>query len=569
MYNLKQNIRGDFFGGLNAGVVALPLAMAFGVESGLGATAGLVGAIVLSIITALTGATSLMISGPTAAMTLVSSLIIANELERAASTDAALTTLFVIFLLAGFLQVIFGLIRLGKYIRFVPYPIISGFMNGIGIVMVLIQILPLIGHPVDIHIGSLFNTIPQAIHDVNWQAIILGASTIAIVYLFPKITRVIPSTLVAIVVASLAAYLLKWSVPTVGDVSDEWITWRWHYLIKFDHTQWSDVFIPALTIALLGSVDTLLTCLVVDMVTGEDHKSDRELIGQGAGNVLSAIAGGLPGSSAILRTMLSINSGARTRIASLIHSAFLLFVLLEVGNIIHFIPFAVLGGILITVGFTIIDYKGLRDVFKIPKSDALLMLLVMIVTIFAGLLPAFVIGIIFASLSFVKKMANQNIAKTESLLLMPANEVDLSTIEPIYLSREVLIQELSGPLFFGFASYFKEALTALPNTRAVIFRMERVPFIDQSGLYALRDVLKHLRKKEIVLYFTGIQPEPKEQLFKMGIIPELIQESNLFNSFAHAADELEQFLKDNPSAKLKKTTLKEDLDLDQLKDRLN
>jgi SulP family sulfate permease len=267
--------------------------------------------------------------------------------------------------------------------------------------------------------------------------------------------------------------------------------------------------------------------------------------------------------------MLSINSGARTRTASLIHSAFLIFVLFEIGNIIHFIPFAVLGGILITVGFTIIDYKGLRDIFKIPKSDALLMLLVMIVTIFAGLLPAFVIGIIFASLSFVKKMANQNIARTESLLLRPANEVDLSTIEPIYLSREVLIQELSGPLFFGFASYFKEALTALPNTRAVIFRMERVPFIDQSGLYALRDVLKHLRKKEIVLYFTGIQPEPREQLFKMGIIPELIQESNLFNSFAHAADELEQFLKGNPSAKLKKTTLKEDLDLDRLKDRLN
>jgi SulP family sulfate permease len=568
MYNIRESLKGDFFGGINAGIVALPLAMAFGVESGLGATAGLVGAIVLSIVASIVGGMPLFISGPTGLMTVVSSLIIANELERASTPEAALTTIFVIFLLAGFFQILLGVIRVGEYIKFVPYSIVSGFMSGIGLLMIMIQIFPLFGHPADIHVLNLFNSFFEVVQNINGSALSLGIATILIIYFFPKITKAIPATFVALLVVSLSAYFLKLDVPIIGDVSSAWIKWRWSHLITFDRTLWNDVLMPAATLALLGALDTLLTAVVVDMFSGGSHPHNRQLIGQGLGNIFSAIAGGLPGAGATMRTMLNIRSGAKTRLSVFIHAAFLLLVLFEVGNFINYIPFAALAGILITVGINIIDYKGLRDVARIPKSDALVMIVVMLVTIFFGLLQAFAVGIILASLSFVKKMADQNLGKTDTLVLMP-DEVDLSAIEPVYLSREVFIQELSGPLFFGFASHFKEALKAIPNARAVMFRMERVPFIDQSGLYALQEVLKHLKQRQIVVVFTGLQEEPLKQLQKINIIPDLIQASNIFPSFGHAADKLEQFLKENPSNKVKKVSLNDDLQIKRLKDRLN
>jgi sulfate permease, SulP family len=568
MQSIKETIKGDFFGGINAGIVALPLAMAFGVESGLGATAGLVGAIVLSIVVSIIGGMPLLISGPTGPMTVVSSLIIANELERASTPEAALTTIFVIFLLAGLLQIVLGLLKVGEYIKFVPYSIVSGFMSGIGLLMIIVQLFPLLGHPADIHILNIFKSFFSVVQNINWSAVSLGIATIVIIYLFPKITKAVPATFVALLVISIGAYFLKLDVPTIGDVSSEWMKWRWSHLITFDRTLWDDVLIPASTLALLGAVDTLLTTVVVDMFSGGNHPQNKQLIGQGIGNVLSAVTGGLPGAGATMRTMLNIRSGAKTRLSIFIHAAFLLLVLFEVGNFINYIPFAALAGILITVGINIIDYKGLRDVTRIPVSDALVMIVVLLVTIFFGLLQAFAAGIILASLSFVKKMADQNLGKAETLLLMP-DEVDLSVIEPVYLSREVFIQELSGPLFFGFASHFKEALKAIPNARAVIFRMERVPFIDQSGLYALQEVLKHLKQKHIVVVFTGLAEGPKEQLRKINIIPDLVKESEIFSSFGHAADKLEQFLKDNPSNKVKKVNLNDDLEIKRLKDRLN
>jgi SulP family sulfate permease len=568
MYNLRENLRGDFFGGVNASIVALPLAMAFGVESGLGATAGIVGAIVLCIAVSLIGGMPLLISGPTGPMTVVSSLIIAGEMEQASNQEAALATIFVIFILAGIFQIFLGLLKVGEYIKFVPYSIVSGFMNGIGLLMILIQVFPLLGHPADIHVIDLVRSFNAVIHNINIQALLLGIATIAIIYLFPRINKTIPATLVALIACSVSAYFLSLDVPNIGDVSSEWMKWRWSHLITFDHALWSDVLIPAATLAVLGAVDTLLSAVVVDMFTGGNHPSNKQLIGQGFGNVLSAIAGGLPGAGATMRTMMSIRSGAKTRVAAFVYAAILMLVLFEVGNFINFIPFAVLAGILITVGVSIIDYKGLRDLLRIPKSDAFVMIVVMLVTIVFGLLQAFAAGIILASLSFVKKMADQNMTKTQSLTLEPGEEDDLSNVEPIYLSREVFIQELSGPLFFGFASHFKKALKAIPNARAVIFRMERVPFIDQSGLYALQDVLKHLRQKHIIVMFTGLQSGPHEQLQKIEIIPKLIKKEDIFSSFANAADKLEKYLKENPSNKIK-INLQDDLEIRHLRDRLN
>jgi sulfate permease, SulP family len=566
VYRVKENLTGDFFGGVNVAIVSLPLAMAFGVESGLGATAGLIGCIVLGLVASWFGGTPLLISGPTGPMTVVSSLVIANELERSSDIGTALTTLFIIFLLAGLFQIFLGLIRIGQYIHFVPYSLVSGFMSGIGLMMVVFQLLPLLGHASTLHFQEILISFGE-LSSFNVYALGLGLATLSIIYLFPRFTKAVPSTLIALIIITSVSYFLKLKVPTIGDVPDEWMRWRWSHLIAFDQTQWSDVLLPAITLSLLGSVDTLLTCLVTDTVTGNNHNSDKELIAQGTGNIMSAIAGGLPGAGATVRTMLNIRSGAKTKMSVVIQSALLALVFFEVADFIHFIPLSVLAAILISVGISIIDYKSLLTIFKISPSDGWVMVVVMLTTLVFGLLPAFAAGVILASLLFVKKMADENTGKTKQLHLIP--QIDREGIEPVYFSREVYVQELQGPLFFGFAFHFKQALKELPHSRAIIFRMERVPFIDHSGIFALQEVIGHLKAKGMILIFTGLHPSVEDQLSKSDIVPQLVHPEMIFNSFAHAADWLEKFLKENPERKLSKSNLYKDLDLKFLKNRSN
>ena len=567
-YDWRRNARGDFFGGLNAAVVAIPLAMAFGVESGLGAAAGLIGAFVLCSVAAMVGGTPLLISGPTAPMTVVSSIIVANTLETATTLEEGLSTIFVIFFLAGAFQVVLGFLRIGQYIRFAPYPLISGFMSGVGLLMISLQIFPLVGESAKMHMSDVIGGMGEAIAGMNAAALTMGLLTIFIIYIFPKITKAFPSTLVALIVVSVIAYFLPWKVPVIGDIPNEWMEWKWSHLQGIDHTLWKEVLVPSLTLALIGSVDTLLTSLVADMMSHSRHRSNRELVGQGIGNMLSALTGGLPGSGATLRTVLNIRSGARTRWSALLHSAFLILVLLEVSQWISHIPLAVLAGILFTVGVSIIDYKGLSDIRKIPKGDAAIILTVLLLTLFVGVLQAFAAGIVLASLFFVKKMADKNSTQSEPLALIPQYEEGLG-LHPSSLAREVYIQEFNGPLFFGFASYFKEAFSELPYMRAVIFRMDHVPFVDHSGMVALEEVLNQLKNKKIIILLTGLQAEPEQQMRKMNIIPGLVREQRVFANFSSGADWLVRYLKDNPSPHLREMVIRTTLDLDELRHRLN
>jgi len=562
MYNLRDSWRGDLVGGLNTAIVALPLAMAFGVESGLGASAGIAGAITLAFVAAFFGGTPLLISGPTGAMTVVSSLIIARSFEQSPDTETALATIFIIFLLTGVFQIFFGLIKVGQYIRFVPYPIVSGFMSGIGLLMIVFQLLPLLGHHSSIHFNEIVQSL-RHLDDVNYQALSLGIITILIIYFFPTITKKVPATLAALVGATAIAVVFRLDVPTIRDIPDNWITWRWAHLVDYDHASWSHVVLPALTLALLGSIDTLLTSLVVDITTGSTHKSNKELVGQGLGNIASAIAGGIPGAGATLRTLVNVRSGAKTKASVIIHSLVLLLVLFEIG-LVNVIPLSVLAGILITVGISIVDYKALRQVFAISISDGVVMVVVMLVTVVFGLPYAFATGVVLASLLFAKKMADQAIKKSDSIVLMPPFKADSADLEPFYMSREVYVQQLNGPWFFGFAVHFRDAMQAFPEARAIIFRMENVPFVDHSGIVALQEAIRSLKSREILVIFAGLQPLVRNQMKAANVEPEMI-----FKSFGAAADWLENYLKKNPAPKLRKANLEKDFELNRLKDRLN
>jgi SulP family sulfate permease len=537
-----SNLRGDFFGGVTAGVVALPLALAFGVQSGMGAIAGIYGAIAVGIFAAWFGGTSTQISGPTGPMTVVSAVVIATEIELHGSFDAALGTIIAIFFLAGALQILLGVLKIGQYIRYMPYPVVSGFMSGIGIIIIVLQLFPFLGHSSPKKILDIFSELPNVLPDIKIESVLLALATITTIYLFPKITKLIPSALVALVVLTGISTLIGLDVATIGNIPDGLPALQFEYFMHIDYSEPMLIIIPAITLAALGTIDSLLTSIVADNMTKTQHNSNKELIGQGLGNMAAAVIGGIPGAGATMRTVVNINSGGKTRLSGVIHGLALLLVLVGAGAYAKLIPLPVLAGILITVGIGIIDYKGLKHIAHVPKTDAVVMLVVLIMTVFVDLLQAVAVGMVLASVLFMKKMSD--IAEDKS----STGSVDAFATEVVWMDEtnlsddirhKVFIQHFDGPIFFGFASKFQEMTRALPEVDVVILRMKKVPYIDQSGMYAIEDAVMALQEKKILVLITAIQEQPKDMLRQIGVIPGLIAEEHLYKDFMQCVKALE------------------------------
>ena len=537
-----SNLRGDFFGGVTAGVVALPLALAFGVQSGMGAIAGIYGAIAVGILAAWFGGTSTQISGPTGPMTVVSAVVIATEIELHGSLDAALGTIIAIFFLAGVLQILLGVLKIGQYIRYMPYPVVSGFMSGIGVIIILLQVFPFLGHSSPKKILDIFSELPNVLPDIKMESVFLALATIATIYLFPKITKLIPSALVALVVLTGISTLMGLDVAIIGNIPDGLPALQLESFMHIDYSEPMLIIIPAITLAALGTIDSLLTSIVADNMTKTQHNSNKELIGQGLGNMAAAVIGGIPGAGATMRTVVNINSGGKTRLSGVIHGLALLLVLVGAGAYAKLIPLPVLAGILITVGIGIIDYKGLKHIAHVPKTDAVVMLVVLIMTVFVDLLQAVAVGMVLASVLFMKKMSD--IAEDKS----STGSVDDFATEVVWMDEtnlsddirhKVFIQHFDGPIFFGFASKFQEMTRALPEVDVVILRMKKVPYIDQSGMYAIEDAVMALQEKKILVLITAIQEQPKDMLRQIGVIPGLIAEEHLYKDFMQCVKALE------------------------------
>ncbi len=540
LFNPKT-LKGDIFGGVTAAVVALPLALAFGVQSGMGAIAGLYGAIVLGFFAALFGGTSTQISGPTGPMTVVSSAIIAGEIAIYGSVEEAIGTIVATFVLAGIFLIFMGVFRIGQYIRYMPYPVVSGFMSGIGFIIIIFQIFPFFGMQSPKTIIDVFTNMGSIIESINIQAFILASATLAIIYLFPKVTKAIPSTLVALIVLSIVSTFMALDVPIIGDIPkglpdvhiDTLLNMDWHHPMV--------LIIPALTLAALGAIDSLLTSVVADNMTKTQHDSNKELIGQGIGNAFAGIIGGLPGAGATMRTVVNIRSGGQTKLSGIIHSIVLIVVLLGAGAYAKLIPLPVLAGILVSVGIGIIDYKGLKHIKDVPRADAVVMILVLILTVFVDLLQAVGVGLVLASLLFMKQMADLAEVKSTGNTLSNCETVlpDESDI-PEDLKKKIYIQHFDGPIFFGFVSHFKTIIQDLPEVKYVILRMEKVPMIDQSGMYAIEDAVLELEQKGIRVIVTGIQKQPKAMLENIELIPELVPYEDIYEDFSNALKTLKK-----------------------------
>ncbi|WP_299115991.1 SulP family inorganic anion transporter [uncultured Winogradskyella sp.] len=621
MKNLFGNIKGDAFGGITAGIVALPLALAFGVSSGLGPSAGIYGAIFISFFAALFGGTNTQISGPTAPMTAVSMVVIASIIAaNNGSLEKALPAILTVFLFAGLLQIGFGILGLGKYIRYIPYPVVSGFMTAIGVIILITQILPAIGYypkedkafveefqpnveevvitrylnnTKDTKENGILNlsdyeasvnhgksltesqrfdesktiagknssgvlgtikVLPRALKDINWLELILALSTVFIIYGFKRITTKVPSTLVALVVMTAIAIGFGLDYISIPEIPAGLPEFKSEIFTGFSLGSLTPYFFTALTLALLGSIDSLLTSVVADNMTKTKHKPNKELVGQGIGNSIASLFGGIPGAGATIRTVVNINSGGKTKLSGMIAGVLLFIILLALAPLASKIPAAVLAGILITVGIGVIDYKGLKAIPSLPKdlnigplklsSEVLIMIVVLVLSSLWDLVYAVGIGLVLASLFFMKKIGDITSNKS---VIKPLHEkpwADESGV-PSTLKEEVVIKHIEGPLFFGSTSGFQHLAKQIPMTaKTVVIRMEKLTYMDQSGLYAMEDVLFDLRKQDVKILMTGILKQPKLLMERIDIIPDLIPTEYIFKDFETCLNWIKENVKD-------------------------
>jgi SulP family sulfate permease len=606
MKKFFSNFKGDAFGGITAGIVALPLALAFGVSSGLGPSAGLYGAIFLSFFAAIFGGTNTQISGPTAPMTAVSMVVIAGIIAlNDGDVSKALPAILTVFLLAGLFQVGLGVLGFGKYIKYIPYPVVSGFMTAIGVIILITQILPALGYypKEDAEFVNQFKpeaqeiilenilkeaagegvlvlenfeetidrghkissedilkesktlasndasgvlgaikSLPKAIQQINWLELMLALGTIFIIYGFKRITKAVPSTLVALVVMSVVAIGFGLDYRPIEEIPIGLPIPNLEIFTSFSLSSITPYIFTALTLALLGAIDSLLTSVVADNMTKTKHKPNKELIGQGVGNSIAAVFGGLPGAGATIRTVVNINSGGKTKLSGMIAGIMLLFVLLVLAPIASKIPAAVLAGILVTVGIGVMDYKGLKAIPSLPRdmklgpfkmsSEVLIMVVVLLLSTFWNLVYAVGVGLIIASLMFMKKIGDLTSERSDVKSLLKEKAWDDEIDFPQKLKEEVFIKHLKGPLFFGSTSDFHQLAKQIPKTAStVVIRLGRMQYIDQSGLYAMEDVLVDLRKDNINVLFVGLVKQPRYMMERIGIIPELIPKEHIFGTF--------------------------------------
>ncbi|MFO8036895.1 MAG: SulP family inorganic anion transporter [Anaerolineales bacterium] len=544
-YDLKY-LRGDLIGGLVTGIVALPLALAFGVQSGLGAVAGLYGAIALGILAPIFGGTPTQASGPTGPMTVVSAALVSAAVDFTGTLESALGIIFLTFLLAGAFQIVFGLLNIAGYIKFLPYPVISGFMSGVGLIIILLQIYPFAGVVAPKSTISVITELPRFLENLNWAAIGLGSLTVLIYYLFPKVTKAVPSALVALIFSTLLSYFLKLDVPLIGEIPSGLPELQLGGLFSIDPEAYLLVLEYALVLAVLGSIDSLLTSVIADNITKTKHDSNRELVGQGIGNMVTALVGGIPGAGATKGTVVNINSGGRTRLSGVIHGLFLLAVLLGIGGLAAYIPLSVLAGILIPIGFAIIDYRGFKHITQVPRADAVVLIAVFAITTFGSLIQAVGVGVVLASLLFMKRssdLAEQG-TSLKAMAGMEGEEIWSDEREFYQEFKDcVYIKHLYGPMFFGFTSHFQELIQNLDESVCtLIIRMDRVPHMDQSGLYAMEEAILDLTQQGVLVVLTGVHLQPYDMLRTIDIVPDLLPEEQVFETFEESIPWIKQRL---------------------------
>ena len=520
-----NNLRGDLLGGLTAAIVALPLALAFGVSSGAGAITGLYGAIFVGFFAALFGGTPSQITGPTGPMTVIMATVFSTLIAK--NPDVGVEMAFTVVMLGGLFQVLFGILQLGKYIVLIPYAVISGFMSGIGIIIIFIQIGPFLGHRGSASVVESLSKIPDFLSNLNPAAAALGIITLIILFLTPRrVSSVIPSPLLALLIGTLISvfFLGDSNLILIGEIPTGLPKPQ---LPVFTFEQLNTMLVNGLMLGALGSIDSLLTSLVADNITRTNHDSDRELIGQGIGNIMSGLFGGLPGAGATMRTVVNVHAGGRTALSGIFHSVILLVTLLWAGKLTEIIPQTILAGILLKVGIDIIDWGFLKRAHKLSLKAAGIMYSVLLLTVFVDLVTAVAVGVFMANLLTVKRLSDLQLDEVKAIV-EPHNEAPLSDEEKQLLQKakgRLLLLHLVGPMSFGAAKAISKQMGMVEQYDILILVLSNVSCLGITMSLALENMVQEAYRKRSEVFFVVASAEIKARLKNLNIWNILVSQN--------------------------------------------
>lgn len=534
-YN-KKNFMSDLMAGIIVGIVALPLAIAFGIASGVTPEKGIITAIVAGFLVSLLGGSKVQIGGPTGAFI----VIIYGIIQKYGIEGLTIATI-----MAGVFLILFGLLKLGTIIKYIPYPIVVGFTSGIAVTIFTTQIKDLFGLTIDTVPSDFIEKWACYIQHFStadlWCSLV-GIVSVVIIAITPKFSKKIPGSLVAIIVMTIAALLLKQyagitSIETIGDrfnvsnaipdVQVPAMTWE---TIK-------SLVAPAMTIAVLGAIESLLSATVADGVIGDHHNSNTELVAQGVANLASPLFGGIPATGAIARTMTNINNGGRTPVAGIIHAVVLLLILLFLSPLTRHIPMACLAGVLVIVSYNMSEWRTIRGMMKNPKADIAVLFTTLLLTVVFDLTIAIAAGLLMAVVLFMRRiMESTNISVIHDQIDMTADAESNHRDDKVEVAEGVEVYEIDGPFFFGIASKFDDVMHTMGEKSKVrIIRMRKVPFIDSTGLHNLSNLIRASRKEGIEVILSGVNPSVRETLLKAGI-DRLVGEENICANIHIAAE---------------------------------
>ncbi len=525
-----KNLRGDIFGGVTAAIVSLPIALAFGVASGAGATAGLYGAVLVGFFAALFGGTPTLISEPTGPMTVVITGVIASLVAR--DPENGLSMAFAVIILAGIFQIIFGSLRLGKYITMMPYSVISGFMSGIGVILIILQIPPFLGHasPKGGVLGAL-KAFPELISTLNPLETILGAMTIALIFLTPsKVKRLIPPQLIALIVGTVVSLVFfgDSDIRRIGEITAGLPSFRMPF---FSIDQIQLMIINGAVLGMLGCIDSLLTSVIADSLTQTEHNSNKELIGQGIGNIMSGLFGGLPGAGATMGTVVNIQTGAKTAVSGLTRAIILLIVVVWAAGLTRSIPLAVLAGIALKVGIDIIDWKFLKRAHYLSLKTAAIMYCVMALTVFVDLIVAVGVGVFIANILTINRLAEIQEDAVKSIDHHEGEDAEILSIEGKELLKEangkILILDLGGPMSFGAAKAITQRQTILDQYKVLILDLTKVPLLGVTATLALEKLIDDAYRQALDVYIVGSDGKIQKRLQRFNILDRIPHQNRM------------------------------------------
>ena len=541
-----RNVKGDIFGGITAAVIALPMALTFGVASGAGASAGLWGAILIGFFAALFGGTPTLISEPTGPMTVVMTAVVASLI--AANPDNGLAMAFTVVMLAGIFQIIFGVLKLGRYVTLMPYTVISGFMSGIGVILIILQTAPFLGQdsPKGGVIGTIQN-LPNLLANINPLETLLAALTVAILFLCPRqIKKNFPPQLLALIVGTLISTFLL-SNTVIGPVGSEIrVGLPSLQLPTFTPDKIREMVVDGLVLGMLGCIDALLTSLVADSLTRTEHNSNKELVGQGIGNLVSGLFGGLPGAGATMGTVVNIQAGGRTAVSGLTRALVLLVVVLGLSQYLTGIPTAVLAGIAFKVGINIVDWGFLKRAHKISPKAAFIMYGVIILTVFVDLIVAVGVGVFVANILTIERLSNHRADKVKAITY-DDEEIDLNNEEKDLLERangRVLLFYLSGPMIFGVAKAISREHNLINDYQALVLDLSEVPILGVTSSLALENAIGEAIEKGRQVFLVGVSGQAEKRLRKLGVM-EKIPTKNLISDRTTALREAVSYVNDH------------------------